>query len=82
MRKETFLKLVDLVAPAIAKENTVLQNPIPPNKLVAIALWRLAVGSSFHAIAAHFDVRKSTCVNITKEFCQALNTLYQISQQL
>ena len=24
MRKETFLKLVDLVAPAIAKENTVL----------------------------------------------------------
>lgn len=75
MRKETFLKLVDLVAPAIAKENTVLRNPIPPHKRVAIALWRLAVGSSFRAIAAHFDVGKSTCVNITKEFCQALNTL-------
>ena len=75
MRKEIFLKLVDLVAPAIAKENTVLRNPIPPHKRVAIAPWRLAVGSSFRAIAAHFNVGKSTCVNITKAFCQALNTL-------
>ena len=75
MRKETFLKLVDLVAPAIAKENMVLRNPIPPHERVAIVLWRLAVGSSFRAIAVHFDVGKSTCVNITKEFCQALNTL-------
>ena len=40
---------------------------------MAIALWRLAVGSSFRSIAAHFDVGKSTCVRITKEFCQALN---------
>ena len=42
---------------------------------MAIALWRLAVGSSFRAISSHFDVGKSMCVNITKEFCQALITL-------
>ena len=75
MRKKKFLKLVDLVSPVIAKKNTVLRNPIPPRKQVAIALRRLAVGSSFCAIAVHFDVGKSTCVTITKEFCQARNTL-------
>ncbi|XP_028411417.1 protein ALP1-like [Dendronephthya gigantea] len=75
MRKETFLRLVDFVTPEIAKENTVFRVAIPPHKRVAIALWRLAVGSSFRAIAAHFDVGKSTCVTITKEFCQALNRL-------
>ena len=44
MRKETFSKLVDLVTPAIVKENTVLRNAIAPHKRVAIPLWRLAVG--------------------------------------
>jgi hypothetical protein len=42
---------------------------------VAIALWRLAGGASFRTIATHFDVAKSTCVTITKEFCKALNRL-------
>ena len=40
--KETFLKLVELVTPAIAKEDTVFRDAIPPHKRVAIALWRLA----------------------------------------
>ncbi len=75
MHKETFLKLVDLVTPAIAKEDTVFQDAIPSHKRVAIVLWRRAVGSRFRAIAAHFDVGKSTCVNITKDFCRALNML-------
>ena len=73
MRKETFLRLVDLVTPEILKRDTYFREAIPAHKRVAIALWRLAVGSSFRAIAAHFDVGKSTCVNITKEFCLALN---------
>ena len=47
MHKETFLKLVDLVTPAIATEDTVFRDAIPPHKRVAIVLWRLAVGSSF-----------------------------------
>ena len=75
MRKETFLQLVELVTPRIFKHNTHLREAIPVHKRVAIALWRLAVGSSFRAIAAYFDVGKSTCVKITKEFCQALNRL-------
>ena len=64
---------MNLVAPEIARENTRLREAIPTHKRVAIALWRLAGGGSFRDIATNFDVGKSSCVTITKEFCRALN---------
>jgi hypothetical protein len=73
MQKTTFLRLVEMVRPEICKRNTVFRDAIPPEKRVAIALWRLAGGASFRTIATHFDVGKSSCVTITKEFCKALN---------
>jgi len=42
MRKETFLRLVNLVSPEISRRNTRVRDAIPPAKRVAIALWRLA----------------------------------------
>ena len=75
MKKETFVRLVNLVAPMMERRTTRLRQAISTPKRVAIALWRLAGNGSFREIAAHFDVGKSTCVTITKEFCQALNLL-------
>lgn len=59
----------------ISWRNTRLRKAIPTPKRVAIALWRLAGGGSFRDVAAQFDVGKSTCVKITREFCHALNRL-------
>ena len=73
MHKLTFLRLVETVEPEIYKRNTVFRDAISPEKPVAIVIWRLAGGASFRTITAHFDVRKSSCVTITKEFCEALN---------
>ena len=85
VHKHTFLRLVSLVAPEISKRDTVLRDAISTPKKVAIALWRLVVGGSFRDIATHFDVEKSTCVKITKEFCRALNrpvtALYKIPRK-
>ena len=41
-------------------------------KRVAIALWCLATGGCFRSIGKTFGVDKSTCVEITHEFCKAL----------
>ena len=68
MRKDTFLRLVNLVSPEISRRNTRLRKAIPPAKRVAIALWRLAGGGSFREVSSHFDVGKSSCVTITKIF--------------
>lgn len=75
MGKDTFLRLLALVAPEISRRNTRLRKAISTPKRVAIALWRLAGGGSFRDVAAQFDVGKSTCVKITREFCHALNRL-------
>ena len=74
IHKDIFLRLVHLVAPEISQRD-IEADAISPPKRVAIALWRLAGSVRFRDIATHFDVGKSTCVTITKEFCQALNRL-------
>lgn len=56
-------------------KKTRLRKTIPTPKRVAIAWWRLVGGGSFRDVATQFDVGKSTCVKITREFCHALNRL-------
>ena len=75
MRKDTFLRLVALVAPDISRRNTRLRKAIPTPKRVAIALWQLAGEGSFRDVATQFYMGKSTCVKKTREFCHALNKL-------
>lgn len=72
MRKDTFPWLVNLVSPEILRRKMRLWKAISPAKRVAIALWRLPGGGSFCEVATHFDVGKSSCVTIIKEFCRAL----------
>ena len=72
MRKDTFPKLVNLVSPEISRRNMRLRKAIPPAKRMVIALWRLAGGGSFCEVATHFNMGKSSCVTITKDFCCAL----------
>ena len=46
---------------------------------MAVALWWLSGGGSVRDVATHFDVGKSTCVKITREFCHA-RTLNMLSR--
>lgn len=77
MSKETFLELVNIVGPLISRRSTILREAVSTHKRVAIALWRFATGNSFRSIGAHFDVGKSTCVTIAKDFSDALNMFSQ-----
>ena len=72
MAGETFDKLVTWLTPRLEKQETFLRQPILVMKRVAIALWRLATGDCFRSIGKTFGVGKSTCVEITHEFCKAL----------
>ena len=72
MTGEIFDKLVTWLTPRLEKQETFLRQPILVMKRVAIALWRLATGDCFRSIGKTFGVGKSTCVEITHEFCKAL----------
>ena len=75
MRKETFLQLVQLVGPVIERHDTRLHKAVSTPKRVGIALWRLANGTSYCDIGTHFDQGKSTCITITKKYCQIMRQM-------
>ena len=73
MGKESFRRLVAMVATGVERMDTNFREAIAVEKRVAIDLWRLVGGASFREVAAQFDFGKSTCVANTKSFCGALN---------
>ena len=75
MKFETFMRIVELVMPRLAKQDTQLRRAIPIEKRVAIAIWRLSTGNSFRSVAKTFAVAKSTAVKISREFCTEIARL-------
>ena len=49
MTQPTFDYIVHLVRPFIAKTDARFRKATPVEKRVAIALWRLAIGNSYHS---------------------------------
>ena len=73
--KRTFQAIVDKIGPEISKENTRMRDAVPVPKRVAIALWRLTTGNSYHSCGLQFGFGKSTAIEIVDEVTGALNGL-------
>ncbi|XP_075778966.1 uncharacterized protein LOC142827399 [Pelodiscus sinensis] len=56
MRKRTFQQLCTWLTPALQRATTRLRAPIPVNKRVTIALWKLATPDSYRSVAQQFGV--------------------------
>ncbi|XP_075753923.1 uncharacterized protein LOC142818427 isoform X2 [Pelodiscus sinensis] len=69
MRKRMFLELCAWLAPALQRATTRLQAPIPVDKRVTIALWKLATRDSYHLVAQQFRVGRSTVGVVVMESC-------------
>ena len=52
--KRPFQAIVDKVGPKISKENTRMRDAVPVPKRVAIALWCLTTGNSYHSCGLQF----------------------------
>ena len=72
MSKDTFYELLAIVSPHTSCRDMHFHPAIPVEKHVAIALWGLANGPSYRTIATNFCISKANCVEITRQFCQAL----------
>lgn len=69
-----FNELLNLVAPIIAKEDTVMRKSIPAAERLALTLRFLATGDSFRSLAFLFRVPHNTISTIVPEVCNALYT--------
>ena len=73
MTKETFMHVCQQVGPMLFKQDTNRRKAISVGIRVAIAITRLASGSSLYIIADTYKVGISTIHAIVLDFCHALN---------
>ena len=62
MRRTTFQILLNVITPRITRLDTRFRNCVPPEKVLALGLFRLAHGNSYISIAPAMNVGKSTLV--------------------
>ena len=77
MSRRTFQFVVNLVRNSMEKRDTRFREAVSIEKRVAVALWRLASGNAYRTVASTFGIGKSTAVEITNSFIDALNELYE-----
>lgn len=68
----TFDLLLNVLRPSLARQSTFLRECIPPSKVLAIGLYRLAHGNSYSTIGATFNVGKPTVIEAVQDVVEAL----------
>ncbi len=67
-----FFELVDRLSPRIEKQDTWYWKALQPGLKVAITLWYLATGDSYHSLMYNFQVAHNTISSIVRYVCQAI----------
>ena len=75
MNRCTFDILLNVLRPAVTRENTRLRDCIAPEKVLALGLFRLAHGNSYVSIGPVFNVRKSTVLEVVQDVVEVLFNL-------
>ena len=72
MKRATFDTLLNQLYPFLLRQDTVLRDCIPPEKVLALGIYRLAHKNSYVQIGATFGVGKSTVVEAVQDVTEAL----------
>ena len=72
MDRDTFDVLLNVLHHSLLRQNTSLRDCIPPEKVLALGLYRLAHGNSYSTIGANFGVGKSMVIEAVQDVTEAL----------
>lgn len=75
MGRNTFQLLLNVLAARLSRQNTRFRNCIPPEKVLAIGLFRLAHGNSYISISPAMNVGKSTDFEAVQDVVEGLYDL-------
>jgi len=78
MNRRTFDMLLNVLRPAVIRENTRLRDCIAPEKVLALGLYRLAHGNSYKSIGPNFNVGRSTVLEAVQDVVEALFNLRNV----
>lgn len=77
MTKSSFVKLCDLIIPELPKQKAHLTIPVPPEKQIAICLYKLASCAEYRVVGDVFGVHKST---VHKYFHIVLDAILKLTK--
>ena len=63
VNKATFVVIRNILGPRLQRQNSKFRDCLPPEKVLALGLYRLAHGNSYLTIAPVFNVGKSTVID-------------------
>lgn len=77
MSRRTVQFIVNLVRNSVEKRDSRFREAVSIEKLVVVALWRLASGNAYRTVASAFGIGNCTAVETTNSFIHILNELYE-----
>nr|CAB3251812.1 putative nuclease HARBI1 [Phallusia mammillata] len=72
MTKENFMELLAIIHDDIKPEDITVREPIPVDKRMGIAVFKLASSAEYRTVAHNFGVSKASVYNCLKRFCLAI----------
>lgn len=75
VNRDTFEVIRNILGARIERENSRYRDCLPPEKVLALGLYRLAHGNSYSTIGPVFNVGKSTVIEAVQD---VVNGLYEI----
>lgn len=72
MERDTFEALVGILGPWLTRQNTRPRECVPPEKVLALGIYRIAHGNSFASIGPVFNVGKSTVIETVQDVVRGL----------
>ena len=75
VNRNTFETILHILGPRLERRNTRFRDCIPPAKVLALGLYRLAHGNSYSTIGPVFNVGKSTVIEAVQDVVKGLYEL-------
>lgn len=72
MERDTFEALVGILGPWLTRQKTRPRECVPPEKVLALGIYRIANGNSFASIGPVFNVGKSTVIETVQDVVRGL----------
>lgn len=77
MNRNTFNVILNTLGPRLVRQNSIFRDCLPPCKVLALGIYRLAHGNTYVSMAPTFCVGKSTTIEAVQD---VVNALFDIRQ--
>ena len=72
VRRNTFNRILNLLGHRLVRQPSRFRDPLPPEKILALGLYRLGHGNSYVTIGPSFNVGKATAIEAVQDVVEAL----------